>query len=108
MFQLTDDGEPHVWPEVPETDADQVNRLLRTICSSEQEAEAFRVAYALRADAVCQSAHFRALHSHLVAALLRDGELRADQLKVELQRADLRFAMQTIPEDDTDGSEAAT
>ena len=100
MFKQTDDGEPPVWPEVPETDADQVERLLRTITSSEQEHEAFRVAYGLRADAVVQSPHFRSLHAHLVAALLRDGELRADELKVELQRADLRFAMQTIPGDD--------
>ena len=102
MFQQTDDGEPHVWPDVPETDADQVNRLLRTICSTEQEAEAFRVAYGLRADAVVQSQHFRSLHAHLVAALLRDGELRAREVKVELQRADLRFAMQTIPGEDDD------
>jgi hypothetical protein len=90
-----------------ETDSDQVNRLLRNICSSEQEAEAFRVAYGLRADAVVQSPHFRSLHSHLVAALLRDGELLAGEVKVELQRADLRLAMQTIPEDTDDGSQAA-
>ena len=107
MFQQTDDGEPPEWPEAPESDADQVNRLLRTICESEQEAEAFRVAYGLRADSIARSAHFRALHSHLTAALVRDGgELGAATLKCERERADLRFAMQTIPGDD-DGPEAA-
>jgi hypothetical protein len=93
------DKEPE-WPELPQSDADQVYRLTAGIASSEEERAALEHTLTLRAWAMCNGAHYKALHAHLTDALLRRGELHATDIRHELQRAELRFLTKTIPEAD--------
>jgi hypothetical protein len=100
------DEEPE-WPELLGTDLDQLQRLTASISSSEREREALELMLTLRAQAMCETGHFKALHRRLTAALERDGCLFASDVKRALQGAELRFTMQTIPEDTDNGAQAA-
>jgi hypothetical protein len=99
------DAEPE-WPERPQSDADQVHRLTAGIASSEEERAALEHALRLRAEAMVNTGHFKALHAHLTDALEARGELHASEVRRELQRAEVRFLTNTIPEADY-GSQAA-
>jgi hypothetical protein len=99
------DEEPE-WPELNGSDADQLQRLTASISSSEPEREALERMLRYRAKAMVDTAHFRALHKALTAALEAEGVLYASEVKHTLQRAELRFTRQAI-EEASDGSEAA-
>jgi hypothetical protein len=98
--------EPPVWPEVPESDSEQARRMLLSITATDEEYDAMSAALTLRCEALIRHPHFAALHTHLTAALLRDGELHATQVRAELQRAELRHLTTTL-EEDNDGTQAA-
>jgi hypothetical protein len=101
-----DADEPPQFPNVPLQDADQIERLSASITSGEEERVALVHAMRLRAEAVAAMPHYRFLHTALVRALERDGELFAADVRHTLTRAELHFLLAVIPED-TDGSEAA-
>jgi hypothetical protein len=48
------------------------------------------------------SAHFKALHKALMDRLLMEGELHAAEIRHTLQRADLHYLLNAIPEATTD------
>jgi hypothetical protein len=98
------DEEPE-WPELDGSDADQFHALTAGISSSEPEREALALMLRYRAKAMVDTAHFRALHRHLTAALEERGVLYASEVKHELQRAELRFTRQAI-EEASDGEAA--
>jgi hypothetical protein len=97
--------QPPDWPERPQSDEDQVHRLTAGVAHSEAERMALEVALRYRAQAMVQSAHFKALHKALTEALMRHGELYAADVRLELQRAELRYLTQAM--EATDGSQAA-
>jgi hypothetical protein len=87
---------PPEWPDRPQTDADQVEQYTASICSSEEERDALAHALTLRAWAMVNSGHFKALHRRLAARLLAYGELYATDVRVELQRAELNYQLNTM------------
>jgi hypothetical protein len=89
---------PPEWPNRPQADADQVHRLTAGIASSEEERAALEHTLTLRAWAMVNGAHFRALHKRLTEALLDRGELYAADVRLELRRAELSFLTRSIPE----------
>jgi hypothetical protein len=78
-------------------DQEIVERSIRSITSSEEEYDALRLAVELRALAMVRHPHFRALHRHVMEALLRDGELALGTLRCEIQRGEFRYQSQTKP-----------
>jgi hypothetical protein len=102
-----DADEPPQFPNVPLQDADQIERLSASVTSSEEERAALVTAMRLRAEAVASMPHYRFLHTALVRALEREGYLHERNVQHTLQRAELHYLLNAIPED-TDAPEAAT
>jgi hypothetical protein len=95
------------WPEGSQSDEDQVRRLTAGIAGCEAERAALELALRYRALGMVESAHFKALHKALMDRLLVEGELYAAEIRFTLQRAELHYLLNAIPED-TDAPEAAT
>jgi hypothetical protein len=91
-------GCPPDWPDRPQSDADQVHRFTAGIAHSEEERSALEHTLTLRAWAMVNGAHFRALHKWLTAVLLDRGELFAADVRLELQRAELHHMTRSMEE----------
>jgi hypothetical protein len=81
-------------PMIRGRDRWQLDWFLGAMTTTEEEAAAFERALTLRAEAFVRHPHYSALHEHLTAALLREGTLDGDDVRVELQRAELRYTTQ--------------
>ena len=90
------------WPEGSQSDEDQVHGLTAGIAHSEPERAALELALRYRALAMCQTAHFRALHRALMDRLLVEDEMYASDVRHTLQRAEVSYLTTTIPEAMTD------
>jgi hypothetical protein len=94
------------WPEGSQSDEDQVHRLTAGIAGCDAERAALERALRYRALRMVETAHFKQLHRELTDRLLAEGELHSSDIRHTLQRAEMHYLLNAIPED-TDGSQAA-